>query len=163
MSAIAVLEPGDSTVAGIEAAMQAIGRMATLMRSHEKMVARAGVHLDRAGATLLRELSFCGDPLRLRDVADRLGIDSPAVTRKVQQLEKAGLISRSHDPEDRRAFRLVITPAGRVTIDRLMAAKREWLASVLSSWSDKDRARFAGLLERFAHDISNSQETLSEY
>ncbi|MHB1487502.1 MAG: MarR family winged helix-turn-helix transcriptional regulator [Acidimicrobiales bacterium] len=158
MASTDVLVTQDSTVAGIEAAMQAIGRMATLMRAHEKMLARAGIHLDRAGAALLRELTYCDSPLRLIDVADRLGIDGPAVTRKVQQLERAGLVSRSNDAEDRRAFRLVITPAGQKMIDRLLAAKREWLASVLSDWSEKDRARFAGLLERFAQDIASSQE-----
>lgn len=145
-----------ATIANIEAALQSVARLATLMRAHEKMLARAGIHLDRAGATLLRELSYCDNALRLRDVANRLGIDGPAVTRKVQQLEAEGLVSRSHDTEDKRAYRLIITPAGQAMIDRLVTAKQEWLASVLSDWSEKDQARFAVLLERFAADIANS-------
>ncbi|MGH9307408.1 MAG: MarR family winged helix-turn-helix transcriptional regulator [Acidimicrobiales bacterium] len=156
-------DPAGDTVAGIEGAMQSVARITTLMRSHEKMVSRAGIHLDRAGAVLLRELTYCDCSLRLTDLAYRLGIDGPGVTRKVQQLERQGLVSRTHDPEDKRAYRLEVTPAGRTTIDRLLAAKREWLGEVLTNWSEKDRARFAGLLERFAHDIAVSQDLESSH
>jgi Mn-dependent DtxR family transcriptional regulator len=32
--------------------------------------------------------------LRVTDLAERLGIDAPAVTRKAQRLERLGLVSR---------------------------------------------------------------------
>ena len=37
--------------------------------------------------------------LRLTDLADRLRIDAPAVTRKAQRLERMGLVSRGRDPQ----------------------------------------------------------------
>ena len=55
-------------------------------------------------------------------LADLLGVDAPTVTRKVQQLEQEGFVARHPDPDDRRATRIELSPAGRRTLQRVLDA-----------------------------------------
>ena len=114
---------------------------------------RAGVDLDRGGAAMLYKLATEGENVRLRDLAERLGIDSPGVTRKVQQLEAMGLVRRSPDPEDGRVSRISLTKAGCSAIERLLAAHRQWIQELLSRWPDEEQKVFARMLQLFATTI----------
>ena len=80
------------------------------VRLHERLLQVAGVRIDRAGAALLYMLSSHDDSCRVTDLADLLGVDAPTVSRKVQQLEKVGLVSRQADAGDRRATRIRLEP-----------------------------------------------------
>ena len=74
----------------------------------------------------------------LTELAELLRIDAPAVTRKAQQLERAGLVSRTRDEQDARATRLQLTPEGGQVINNFLAARRaaaSWPGSGLSSSS----------------------------
>jgi DNA-binding MarR family transcriptional regulator len=82
-----------------------------------------------------------------------LGVDPPTVTRKVQQLEREGMVVRQTDPDDRRASRIRLTPAGRRTIERVRRARRSWLEQLLHEWDDDDLSALADLLGRFAEDL----------
>ena len=113
----------------------------------------AGVRLDRAGATLLFKLSAKGDALRVTDLAEILGVDTPTVTRKVQQLERDGMVVRQTDPDDGRASRIRLTPTGRRTIERVRRVRRAWLEQLLQEWDDEDLSTLAELLARFAEDL----------
>jgi DNA-binding MarR family transcriptional regulator len=128
------------------------------VRVHAKLRAQAGVDIDRAGAAVLYKLLVEGESLRLCDLAERLGIDSPAVTRKVQQLEHLGLVVRSPDPVDGRASRLLLTRDGKRSIERLLDARRVWLENLLSDWPTADRKEFARLLQLFASTIEDDVE-----
>jgi DNA-binding MarR family transcriptional regulator len=61
----------------------------------------AGVPLDRAAVTVLLELADSG-AMRPGELAARLEVEAPHVTRQVQLLEKAGYAARGADPDDRR-------------------------------------------------------------
>ena len=89
----------------------------------------------------------------MTDLAEQLRIDAPAVTRKAQQLERSGFVSRTRDTEDGRATRLRLTAQGRRTISRFLAARRKWLTSLLAGWPEAEQAEFARLLRQFTSDI----------
>ena len=133
----------------IEEALQVVGRAFTQVRLHERLLKAAGVRLDRSGASLLHKLHLHVDPLRVTALADMLGVDAPTVTRKVQQLEREGLVSRHADPDDKRATRIQLTPAGRRTFERVLKARRAWLDRLFQDWDESDLADFARLLSRF--------------
>ena len=135
-------------------ALQTVARSITQVRLHERLLRLAGVRLDRAGAALLFKLSVKeGDSLRVTDLAEILGVDTPTVTRKVQQLERDQMVVRHTDPDDRRVSRISITPAGRRTIERVRRARRAWLEQLLQEWDDDDLSALADLLIRFAEDL----------
>ncbi|HXQ61278.1 MAG TPA: MarR family transcriptional regulator [Acidimicrobiales bacterium] len=150
--------PGDTTTGEIDAALLSVARVMNQVRVHAKLRADAGVDIDRAGAAVLYKLLVESESLRLCDLAERLGIDSPAVTRKVQQLEHLGLVIRSPDPVDGRASRLLLTRDGRRSIERLLGARRVWLEELLSEWPPEDRKEFARLLQLFANTIEHDVE-----
>src|SRR3954454_5971701 len=52
-----------------------------------------------------------------QEMANAMEIDRSEVVRLIDSLEKAGRVTRTRDPEDRRKYRLTITAAG----DRLRA------------------------------------------
>jgi DNA-binding MarR family transcriptional regulator len=150
-----VAEPGPAAhhVDQFDEALQNVARSITQVRLHERLLRLAGVRLDRAGATLLFKLSAKGDSLRVTDLAEILGVDTPTVTRKVQQLERDGMVVRQNDPADRRASRIRLTPAGRRTIERVRRARRAWLEQLLQDWDDGALSSLAALLSHFADDL----------
>lgn len=153
----------DDTTKAIASALLAAARVMNQARVHEMLRRRAGVDLDRSGATLLYKLHSEGEDIRLTELAERLGIDSTTVTRKVQQLERAGLVRRAADPGDARAFRLKLTREGRTSINRLLEARQSWLDELLEGWSAADRTEFARLLELFATTLTRHGEIRHEH
>jgi DNA-binding MarR family transcriptional regulator len=139
--------------------LSTIARATNQVRLHERLLAAAGVRLDRAGATLLTKLAL-SDPeaLRVTELAERLGVDTPTVTRKVQQLERLGFVVRTEDPADRRAHRIALTVSGRRSLKRLTVARREWLDGLLRGWSDPELEKFAVLLGRFTERLHEELE-----
>jgi len=103
---------------------------------------------------LLYVLYVEGTSLRLTDLAEQLQIEAPAVTRKVQQLEQSGLISRTPDPTDGRATQLHLTTQGRRTINRILAVRRDWLTTLLSDWPETSQMEFARLIQRFTNNVN---------
>ena len=49
------------------------------------------------------------DGLRCGDLADRLGVEPPTVTRTLRRLESCGLVERRADPEDARSLRVYLS------------------------------------------------------
>lgn len=148
----------DRDVAAIGSALLAATRVMNQPRVHDALCRQAGVRLDRGGSAVLYKLYTEGEDVRVTDLAERLAIDAPAVTRKVQQLERDGLVSRSADPDDARATRLRLTDAGRASIEALLAARSEWLESLLQGWPRRDLEAFARLLDQFAAAVAEDVE-----
>lgn len=158
--------PADLDTAPAEAigeigtALYSLARSLKRTRLHDFLLARARVDADQAGLAVLYVLHLAGANLRLCDLAEQLRIDAPAVTRKAQQLERSGLVSRAQDQADARATRIQLTAQGRRTISRFLAARRTWLTSVLADWPEADQADLARLLRRFADDMHRQLEDL---
>jgi DNA-binding MarR family transcriptional regulator len=147
----------------IEAALQIVARSITQVRLHERILDAAGVRLDRAGAALLHKLYAHGDSLRVTALAELLGVDTPTVTRKIQQLERDQLVSRQPDPDDRRATRIRLTAAGRRTLQRMLKARRAWLDELFGDWDEADLVEFASLLGRFSTELGRDIEDARVY
>ena len=52
------------------------------------------------------------DGLNIKNLAERLNIDSSAITGLVDRLEKESLVERRVDPKDRRSFSIFLTNKG---------------------------------------------------
>lgn len=61
---------------------------------------------------LLVELTNRG-PLRLTDLATRVGVSQGTASTLTEALARDGLVKRDTDPDDKRATQLAITPQGR--------------------------------------------------
>jgi DNA-binding MarR family transcriptional regulator len=92
-----------------------------------------------------------GKPGSQLELANHLGVDRTVMTYLLDDLEKAGLIERHPDPQDRRARRVVATASGRERLGyldgQMQAAERHVLAGLDSG---EDRQAFRALLFRLA-------------
>jgi DNA-binding MarR family transcriptional regulator len=91
-----------------------------------------------------------GGPVRLSELADRMGITAPTASRAVDTLVEIGLLERLPDPADRRAVRIDVTRPGRKLIEERKARVVAALEPAVAALSAQDRARLAALLARLA-------------
>ncbi|HVA52785.1 MAG TPA: MarR family transcriptional regulator [Acidimicrobiales bacterium] len=139
----------------ITASLQVLARSFNQARAHEHLLQEAGVRLDRAGVALLYKLHAHSDAsFRVSELAERLGIDAPAVTRKVQQLERLGFVSRDADPEDKRATRIRLTSSGEETLELVLRAHKKRLARLFDDWSAVELQSFSSLMGKFAEELT---------
>jgi len=143
----------DETIATIETALHSLARRLKQAQLKDYISRQAGDDIDQAGMAVLYTLHGTQTGLRVTDLAGRLGIDPPAVTRKAQQLERLGLVSRARDADDARACLLRLTPEGRRALERFLLARHQWLAALLADWAPADCREFARLISQFADDI----------
>jgi len=143
----------DDEIAAIETALHSLARRLKQARLHEYIAKQAGDGVDQAGLAILYVLQ--GEQgVRVTDVAARLSIDAPAVTRKAQHLERLGLVSRTRDAADARASRLQLTAEGCRVVGQFLLARHEWLATLLAGWSAAERRDFARLIGRLADSVN---------
>jgi DNA-binding MarR family transcriptional regulator len=83
-----------------------------------------------AQAATLETLSTEGT-MRLSDLGVRLGIAPSTLTRNLVRLERRGLVRRSPDAGDGRAFRVALTPAGTRAASEVLRQDEAFAASVL--------------------------------
>jgi len=70
--------------------------------------------------------------LRQIELADMLDIEPITLSRIVDRLEEAGLVERSADPTDRRAWRLHVTAKAQPLIEKLRALADEMIAEAFA-------------------------------
>jgi len=85
-------------------------------------------------------------------IALRLGIDRTVMTYLVDDLEKAGLVTRRPDPADRRARQVVLSAKGRKVLSASSARMGEVERDVLGGLSDDEADTFRALLARVTAD-----------
>ncbi|MGP4008520.1 MarR family winged helix-turn-helix transcriptional regulator [Streptomyces sp. 4N124] len=144
--------PASPEVIEIERALTRITYLSTRARQHDRLMALAGVPLDRAAVALLRQVAD-SEPLRPGELATRLGVEASHVTRTVQQLQKAGYVTRVPDPDDRRAQRIQLTDAGRQAIDKIRDAGARGMQLALGDWSPEELRQLATLFHRMVDDF----------
>ncbi|GAB3591838.1 MarR family winged helix-turn-helix transcriptional regulator [Angustibacter peucedani] len=95
--------------------------------------------VPRALARALAVIRDLGEP-RISDIAAADRISQPTATTLVQKLEERGWVERAADPDDARAVRVRITPAGRVAQTEFRQAAADALAPRLGELSADDLA-----------------------
>ncbi|MEI6777350.1 MAG: MarR family winged helix-turn-helix transcriptional regulator [Chloroflexales bacterium] len=115
---------------------------------------------------LLRLSWADGQRLRIQDLAAQSVITRSGMSRMVERLERADLVTREEASEDRRGAYAVLTEAGR---QRLRAALRSHVAFVrqqfLTAFSDAELAQIGAFWRRVeAHqaDASCGEDELEE-
>jgi DNA-binding MarR family transcriptional regulator len=83
-------------------------------------------------------------------LAKRLDIAGPSVLKLVDALEAAGFIGRRSVAGDRRRYSLVLTAAGRGTLEQVRVALDEYEARLARRLSRAERLQLMDLLERVA-------------
>lgn len=102
-------------------AMAAYGRIYRLAKAMgDKMEdAYAPYGIGRGEFDVLATLRRAGEPFSLspRELTATLMLTTGGMTGRLDKLERAGLVTRSPDPNDRRGLRITLTAKGREVID----------------------------------------------
>jgi MarR family transcriptional regulator for hemolysin len=87
------------------------------------------------------------------DLARSLGIESPTLTRHLENLEKNGLIVRRPSESDRRATQVELTRAGEEAHERMLSAVIAFNRRLRAGISRDDLKRLEDLLDRLAENV----------
>ena len=85
--------------------------------------------------------------MSLRELAAEERISAPALSGLVDRLEKAGLIARIRDADDRRRVGLAVTAEGERLLKRVRARRTTWLADRLKGLDDEELAAVEAAIE----------------
>ncbi len=82
----------------------------------------------------------------LRDLRSRLGLDSGYLSRLVQSLASAGLVTLRTDPDDERVRRADLTPAGVTEVDEMNRRSDEAAEAILAPLAKSQRERLVAAM-----------------
>ena len=129
-----------------------VGRISRLARAIEPRLEDVYREhgLEPGWHDVLATLRRSGPSYRLRpsDFTGSLMLTSSGTTKRLDRLERAGLIERSPDPDDRRGVVITLTDEGRALIDRVTEAHLANEERLLAGLSAAERDRLAALLRK---------------
>jgi len=116
--------------------------------------------LSRGRWYVLIQLYKAGDAgLTPAELADQTGVSRAAMTGLVDSLVEAGHVSRGEVGEDRRTYRVQLTPRGTDLIASLLPDHLQRIQSLIQGLTPAERDQFVGLVEKlrgrvdvFRHD-----------
>ncbi|WP_367949049.1 MarR family winged helix-turn-helix transcriptional regulator [Paraburkholderia sp. NMBU_R16] len=118
---------------------------------------------DEFGTTLPRfdlmaQLERHPEGLKMSEISRRLMVTGGNVTGITDQLENEGFVARDADPNDRRAFSVRLTPAGRLAFDKMARAHEQWVVELLGGLGRDEKSKMHQRLAKLkAHLIDSTQ------
>ena len=95
--------------------------------------------------------------LKQVELAERLDVEPITACRIVDRLEEAGLVERLRDPEDRRAWRLVLTAKADPILKRLTALAEEMSGEAFAGLSREDVEAMRSRLARVRENVCRAE------
>ncbi len=113
------------------------------------------VHVSPGHVQVL--ISLSKGPHSIRQLAEAIGVSSPAVTQLVDHLEEHKMVERRHDPTDRRVVLVNYAPGMRDLARRMMEGRRRRLREAVSSLTDEEVRAFLKGLRLLARSLGAAQ------
>jgi DNA-binding MarR family transcriptional regulator len=136
----------DMTVEGVVDRIQGIAR-----RLHKLVDETLSEHgLSQGEWKVLSSLRWAGPPYRRSagDLARIADLSTGAMTNRLDQLERAGLVRRLRDPDDRRGVLVELTDRGSAIWEEALGVQAEKEALFAAALSKREREQLNELLRR---------------
>lgn len=111
-----------------------------------RRVPSEGMEISLAAARVLARIKDNG-PCRISDLALQERSSQPTITNHIKRLEAAGLVERTLDPRDGRAWLLDLTPLGRQRLLEIRNQLGTNIEPMLAKLSARDRKALRAGLE----------------
>jgi len=121
---------------------------------HEVSPVFAGHGITATRFDVLDALSRHGGTARPAELRDTLHLPAQTITSVLDQLQAAGLVSRSPHPGDRRSTVAALTPAGREIIDRICPPLTDIEEDCMSALSPAEQDQLITLLTKIQERIA---------
>lgn len=128
-------------------------------RIRMRMQERFGMTLPRFD--LMAQLARVPAGLRMTELSARMMVTGGNVTGIADALEREGMVARETDPEDRRASRVRLTPAGRRSFRAMAVEHESWIVETFSGLSERDVEQLNHLLGLLKLTLKNTNEERS--
>src|SRR4051812_37357628 len=100
------------------------------------------------------------DSMRVGDLARALRITVGGTSKLVDRMEEAGLIARRPDPDDRRASRVALAPAGKRKLNAAVKSYEAEVAAILTGvLSPEEQRQMSGYVSRLLTSIDQAEAT----
>ena len=123
----------DELLNELDASMNMLGRL--FSARHSERCSDSGLTMPQM--LTLRILAEIG-PTRIGELAVALGVKAPATSALVEHLERAGLLGRESDPDDRRVSLVHITEKGSAELHSAEAERRDHMRRYVSILAEED-------------------------
>ena len=136
----------DLEIEGIVDRINGINRR--LKRALDETLAEYG--LSHAAHKVLSSLRWAGAPYRRSagELAELSDLSSGAMTSRLDQLEKAGLVRRLRDPDDRRGVLVEPTEKGKKLWEKAMGVQARKEQLIAAALNEREQAELNALLRR---------------
>lgn len=128
--------------------------LAKVCRAHRGNV---GALLNRVGLHVGQEMVLVElwkkDGLKGGELADRLGVEPPTVTRMLRRMENCGFVERRQDPQDARSFRVYLTKKGRALEADVARVWEEVEEKTLRGMNPEEKTALRNLLVRVRENL----------
>ena len=153
-------EPGHADTSSgdlvaLRAALYRFQRLQGSRRVHAQIAELAGVEVSQQARQLLQAMHLAA-AMPVGEIAKAARMDLGAVSRKLTELEQAGLAARRGSPDHGSVVLVELTAPGKRAAGALSAVRDRHLGDALAEWSDSDKATFGRLLGRFVDDLQRT-------
>jgi DNA-binding MarR family transcriptional regulator len=128
---------------------------------HTAVADRLGLNVtDVKCYSLVRQMG----PMTAGKLAEQTGLTTGAITGVIDRLEKAGLIRRERDTDDRRRviLELLHNPAHEAMLQQLYAPMGQAIAELVGSYSEDERALILDFLTKATHILESATQELRQ-
>jgi DNA-binding MarR family transcriptional regulator len=145
------------------AALVLLGRLLRAAALADAELARglSAHHLQPGWFDLLAALRRAGPPYVLRpgELMRATMLSSAGMTKRLDRLVDAGLVERRPDPDDRRGTQVLLTAAGRRTIDDALPVHVANEERLLARLSEREQRTLGKLLEKLLAPLESADES----
>jgi DNA-binding MarR family transcriptional regulator len=103
---------------------------------------------------LMAQLERAPHGLQMGEISRRMLVTGGNVTGIVDQLERGGLIVRTEDPADRRAYRVKLTKEGRRLFGQMAAEHETWIVKLFSGIPKREQRALHESLSRLRAQLT---------
>jgi DNA-binding MarR family transcriptional regulator len=94
--------------------------------------------------------------VRISELATTLHNDVSTVSRQVSSLVASGLLEKSADPSDGRAWVVSLTRRGREAVGRIQTSRATWFQGLLSAWDGPATEEFVDRLRELGDALDTN-------
>jgi DNA-binding MarR family transcriptional regulator len=106
---------------------------------------------------LMAQLERHPEGLRMGELSKRLMVTGGNVTGITDQLVREGLVTREAPPDDRRAFVVRLTPAGRRQFLRMADTHEAWVVKLVAGLTAPERRQLFELLDKLKASVKRAR------